>query len=227
VILYAQKDGIAIADRLVDHGVACIVILPEKLDQLYHCLRLIANAAGQPERADRAVAACEGMIRKVQNKVKDIADDQRLRVYFASAMGPFFTTSGDLLQDEIITKAGGVNVSHDLKGYFREISPERFIDWNPDLVIGSAPVMDRLRQTLRQPQYGMVKAVVDQRIRRFPSNLAPWDFPSPLSAVGIMWLAVQCYPDRFADIDIMNEIDHFHIALFGKSFQALGGKLGN
>ena len=46
VILFAQKDGIAIADRLGDHGVAAIVILPEKMQTLFDNLRLIAEEAG-------------------------------------------------------------------------------------------------------------------------------------------------------------------------------------
>jgi iron complex transport system substrate-binding protein len=38
-------------------------------------------------------------------------------------------------------------------------------------------------------------------------------------------LARTCYPERFADVDLAAEIDRFHLALFGKSFAELGGRL--
>jgi iron complex transport system substrate-binding protein len=225
VILFAQKDGVAIADRLVDHGVAAIVILPEKIDSLYATLRLIAEAAGAPESAEAPIAACRRVLERVQQRVASIAPDRRKLVYFAAPQGLFFTASGDLLQDEMIAMAGGINAGHDLSGYFREISPEQFIAWNPDLVLVSGHGAQRGLEKLEEPQFARVSAVAAGRIYRFPSNIGPWDFPSPLSALGVLWLAQTCYPEQFADVDLAAEIDRFHLALFGKSFAELGGRL--
>lgn len=225
VILYAQKDGIAIADRLIGHGVAAIVILPEKMETLYDTLRLIADAAGGARQADTAIAECRRVVRLVGQRVAAIEADRRKRLYFASPRGIFSTATGDLLQDEMITMAGAVNVAHHLSGYFREISPEQFIDWNPDIVLLSGHRHHGSHDMLQQPQFAGVTAVANGRIYKFPSNIAHWDFPSPLSALGILWLAETCYPEQFADIDLAAEIDRFHLALFGKRFADLGGQL--
>lgn len=225
VILFAQKDGIAIADRLGQHGVAAIVILPEKMQSLYNTLELIAAAAGAPQKAAHAVAACRRMVQLVNQRVGHLAADRRKRVYFSSPRGIFSTATGDLLQDEMMTLSGAVNVGHALSGYFREISPEQFIAWNPDIVLMSGHNHHHNHDLLRQPQFAGVAAVHTGRIYTFPSNIAPWDFPSPLSALGILWLADMCYPDQFTDIDLAAEINRFHTALFGKDFSELGGKL--
>ena len=225
VILFAQKDGIAIADRLGEHGVAAIVILPEKMEALYETLRLIAGAAGAPQQAQRAIAECRRVVDLVAQRVADIRDEHRQRAYFSSPRGIFSTATGDLLQDEMITMAGAVNVGHHLSGYFREISPEQFIAWNPDIVLQSGHRHHSSHGILKQPQFAAVPAVANGRIYRFPSNIAHWDFPSPMSALGILWLAEICYPDRFRDLDMAAEIDRFHMALFGKSFAELGGKM--
>lgn len=225
VILFAQKDGIAIADRLRDHGVAAIVILPEKMQTLYDTLRLIAEAAGAPQQAENAIAECRRVVKLVRQRVGAIDAVQRTRVYFSSPRGIFSTATGDLLQDEMITMAGAVNVGHALSGYFREISPEQFIAWNPDIVLKSGHHHHGSHNLLQQPQFAGVAAVAARRIYTFPSNIAHWDFPSPLSALGILWLAETCYPERFADLDMQAEIDRFHVALFGKDFGSLGGKL--
>lgn len=225
VILFAQKNGIAIADRLKDHGVAAIVILPEKIQSLYETLTLIAEAAGAPQQAEHAIAACRHVVQLVGRRVDSIEADRRKIVYFASPRGIFSTATGDLLQDEMIGMAGGVNAGHGLSGYFREISPEQFIAWDPDIVIISGHSHHHNHNVLQQPQFAGVSAVAAGRIYRFPSNIAPWDFPSPLSSLGILWLAEACYPERFTDVDIRYEIDRFHLALFGRRFADLGGKL--
>lgn len=225
VVLFAQKDGIAIADRLGDHGVAAIVILPEKMQTLYDTLRLIAEAAGAPQQAENAIAECRRVVELVGQRVGAIDADHRTRVYFSSPRGIFSTATGDLLQDEMITMAGAVNVGHALSGYFREISPELFIAWNPDIVLMSGHSHHHDHDLLQQPQFAGVSAVAARRIYTFPSNIAHWDFPSPLSALGILWLAETCYPEQFAALDMQAEIDRFHVALFGKTFGSLGGKL--
>jgi iron complex transport system substrate-binding protein len=130
-----------------------------------------------------------------------------------------------MLQDEIIRMAGGINAGHALSGYFREISPEQFIAWNPDVVVMSGPNVRRGREILQQPQFAGVKAVAGGRIYAFPSNIAPWDFPSPLSVLGVLWLAKTCYPQRLAHVDLDAEIDRLHRVLFGKGFAELGGRL--
>jgi iron complex transport system substrate-binding protein len=225
VILFAQKDGIAIADRLVDHGVAAILILPEKMESMYATLRIIAEAAGAPEKAEQPIAACRHVLELVAQRVASIAPDRRKVVYFAAPQGLFFTASGDLLQDEMVSMAGGTNAGHALTGYFREISPEQFIAWNPDLVLVSGHGAQRGLKKLEEPQFARVAAVAANRIYQFPSNIAPWDFPSPLSTLGVLWLARTCYPEQFTDVDLAAEIDRFHLSLFGKSFAELGGRL--
>lgn len=224
VILYAQKDGIVLADRLVDHGVPAIVIVPETMQSLYDTLNLIAAAAGVPQRAEKAVGTCRRVVASTRQRVSRIKAGQRKVVYFASPLGLFSTATGDLLQNEMITAAGAVNAGRSLKGYFREISPEQFIAWNPDVIVLSVHGHHRGYKTLRQPQFAAVSAVAANRIYTFPSNIAPWDFPSPLSALGVLWLAAKCYPEQFADLDLDAEIEKFHVDLFEKGFAELGGK---
>ena len=83
----------------------------------------------------------------------------------------------------------------------------------------------RALPVLGQPPYANVAAVARHRVHPFPSNIAPWDFPSPLSAAGVLWLAARCYPERFTDVNLIDEVERLHLAFFGKGFGALGGKL--
>ncbi|MFZ7110791.1 MAG: ABC transporter substrate-binding protein [Desulfatiglandales bacterium] len=227
VLLYAQKDGIRLADRLVEQGIPALIILPETFAGLESALRLIAWAADQQGRADRVLKEGERILDLVEKRVGSISGNQRKVVYYASSMGLFSTTTGSLIQDEIICKAGGANASHGLTGYFREISPEQFIKWNPDLIAVSMHGRGQAVRVLSRPEFRQVRAVETGRMYLFPSNLAPWDFPSPLSTLSVLWLGKRLYPDRFEDVNLEAEIDRFHVTLFGKSFTAMGGDLND
>lgn len=225
VLLYAQKDGIKIADRLVKYGIPALVILPETFEGLNRTLMLIAEAVGEPARAARVMSESNRLLSFVAGKVRQVPEEERKIVYYASSEGVFSTATGSLLQDEIISRAGGVNAGHELSGYFREISPEQFIQWDPDLVAASLSARAQAARVLSRPEFKQVKAVANGEVYLFPSNLAPWDFPSPLSTLGVLWLGKRLYPERFEDLDVIAEIDRFHQVLFKKSFTAMEGEL--
>lgn len=225
VLLYAQKDGIKIADRLVSLGIPALVILPETFQGLQKTLGLIAEAAGRPTCTGPAFCETERVLSLVGRRVGDMPPGERKTVYYASSMGMLSTATGSLLQDEIIRKAGGNHAGHALTGYFKEISPEQFIKWNPDVVVFSCAGRKNVASVTARPHFEQVRAVADGQLYVFPSDLAPWDFPSPLSTLGVLWLADKLYPERFADVDMPEETDRFHYALFKKRFSEMGGRL--
>ncbi len=132
-----------------------------------------------------------------------------------------------MLQDDIMSRAGLFNVAHELKGYFQDVSPEQFIAWDPQIVVLSRNLGPQTINRLKDPALQRVHAIRAKQIYRFPSNLVSWDFPSPLSALGTLWLAHKAYPGLFADEDLEKESDWFHQKIFGRTFQELGGSLND
>ncbi|MDA3898101.1 MAG: ABC transporter substrate-binding protein [Desulfobacteraceae bacterium] len=223
VVLYAQKDGRVLADRLAVMGIPAVIILPESFDSVKKSLEIIARAAGNLEKAKQIEAVMDTMLDQVAARIKTIPMAERKTGYFASPRGLFSTATGNMLQDEIMGRAGIINVAHDLNGYFQDISPEQFIAWNPDIVILSRNLGRQTLKRLNNPALSQVRAIRTKAIYRFPCNLAPWDFPSPLSVLGTLWVAKTIYPGLFADTDMNEQSNRFHQALFGKSFQEMGG----
>ncbi len=225
VILYAQKDGILTADRLVRSGIPAIVILPESLASIEETLRIIARAAGCPERADTVIQAIDHVMDMVHTRTAGLKAQERKTVYYAGPEGFFTTAPGDMLQDEMISQAGGINAAHDLTGFFKSISPEQLVQWNPDAVFACREIRSSAGKYLGKPELAEVEAVKFGQFFCIPSSLAPWDFPSPLSVLGVLWAGKRLYPDRFHDIDLIKEIDGFHEILFSRSFTEMGGRL--
>ena len=227
VILYAQKDGLDLAGRFELMKIPCIIILPETFESVKKSLEVIALAAGVAERSQRVCSIMDKVLDLVEKRVGTLALDRRKTAYFASSRGLFNTATGNMLQDEIFTRAGVINVAHDLNGYFQDISPEQFMGWNPDMVILSQHLNKSVVKQISDPALNRVTAVAKRAVFRSPSDLAPWDFPSPLAVLGTLWLANKAYPGLFRDVDINQEIDQFHLKLFGKSLSSMGGNLND
>jgi len=227
VVLYAQKDGLELADRLATLGISAVIIFPEDFPGLVRSLQVLAEAVGEPERAVTVQKAMDHVLNLVKNRISSLSDDSRPVVYYASPQDFFSTASGRMLQDDMIARAGGLNAGHVLDGYFQPVSPEQVLAWNPDLIAVSRRIAASLSENLNRPEIKMVKAVATGRVYLFPSKLAPWDFPSPLAALGVLWLGVRLHPDLFQDLDLIKEVDAFHRLLFNRTFTEMDGSLAD
>ncbi len=225
VILYAQKDGLYLAERLESMGISAIIILPESMDNIRKSLEIIARAVGLPQQSSGAINAMDEVLSLVTSRTKSIPLRDRKKAYFASSRSFFNTAAGNMLQDNILNRAGMINVSHKLTGYFQDISPEQFLNWNPDIIFLSRNLYTEGLAPLHNPALQRVSAINHKRIHRFPGSLAPWDFPSPLSALATLWAAMQAYPERFNDIDLTAYANTFHQHLFNQTMVDMGGVL--
>ncbi|MFA5906012.1 MAG: ABC transporter substrate-binding protein [Desulfobacula sp.] len=227
VILYSQKEGLSVADRLSAMNIPSIVILPETFGSLKDSLRVIAGAAGEPEKFLRVEKLMDGVINLVTQRLSGLPKENLKTGYFASALGLFNTTTGNMIANEIFDKAGIKNVSSHLSGYFQDISPEQLVKWNPDIMVLSQHFKKGETQRLSDKALKEIKAVSNKAVYRCPSSLAPWDFPSPLSVLATLWIAQKAYPERFADINIKAAADEFHQELFQKTMTQMGGTISD
>lgn len=225
VILYSQKDGLSLAGRLNSIGIPSIIIFPETFNSIQESIRLIANAAGDSEKAEPIVQQMNEVINLLDQRLSGLSIAEKKTGYFASSRGLFSTTTKDMLQDEIFNKAGIINVSHHLSGYFQDISPEQLIKWDPDIMVFSQHMKKSETKRLDNKALKKIAAVSKKTVYRCPSTLAPWDFPSPMSVLASLWLACKVYPERFSDIEFIKRADEFHLNLFGKTLAQMGGKI--
>ncbi len=225
VILYSQKEGPSIAERLDIMKIPSIIIFPETFETIKDAMRLIAKAAGEPEKMPNVERQMDEVLNLVTQRLDGLAEEQKKTGYFSSAIGLYSTTTGSMLQDEIFKHAGIKNVSSHLTGYFQDISPEQLVNWNPDIMVLSQHLKAGETRRLSEKPLQQIKAISQKAVYRCPSSLAPWDFPSPLSVLATLWIAKKAYPKRFSDIDTVKQADVFHKALFGKSMTQMGGVL--
>lgn len=225
VIFYSQNDGLSATKKLTAMGIPSLVIFPESFDSIQQAMAVIAQAIGETQRMDPVRQHMDAVLSLVDERLADLPDSRKKNGYFASTLGLFSTTTGNMLQDEIFSRAKISNVSSHLTGYFQDISPEQLVEWNPDIMVLSQHMKKSHIRLLDLAPLQGITAITQNCVYRCPSSLAPWDFPSPLAVLATLWVAKKAYPEKFSDIDIQDQADAFHLNLFGKTMTQMGGAL--
>jgi iron complex transport system substrate-binding protein len=90
---------------------------------------------------------------------------------------------------------------------------EQIASWNPDKMfvipwytLDQRQVLASLRS---DPRWSLLQAVKGNELYIFPSDIFGWDSAEPRWILGMTWLATKILPDRFADIDMKEEIYQF------------------
>jgi iron complex transport system substrate-binding protein len=118
-------------------GIRVLDLRTRTIGEMLAGLRQIGEAVGQPSRAAAVAAAMEAELEAVAAGYRDLPREQLPRVFVEIWDNPLTTAGGDSYLDDVLTRAGGVNVAHEIReGYFH-VNPEKVIEWNPDVIVAT------------------------------------------------------------------------------------------
>ncbi|MFW5799980.1 MAG: ABC transporter substrate-binding protein [Spirochaetota bacterium] len=226
VILYPNNPQPVIR-KLNIQNIPSIVIEPESIKKIKETILLLGKVLNAKNNTDLLINYYDSIIKEINEELDSAYGKDKIKkpkVYYADS-NLLDTISGEMLQSDMINRAGGINISGHLKGWKQSVSYEELIKWNPDIIIISSFSNLLPDEILNNEQIRDLSAVQSKRVFKMPSNLDPWDFPAPNSIMGIYWLAHQFYPD-FIDFEKFNsKVNKFYKDIYGISFDQLGGKL--
>lgn len=228
VILFPGNDNETIIEQLATQKIPAVVINPESIEEILECIELLGDVLGREAQAKELIAYYIESLELVESRVSNISLDQRKKVYLAGSNGLLSTTSSDMYQHHLIEQAGGINVASSLNGGWNQVSAEQLIKFNPDFITSVQYSKGNVAQEISDnKQFSNIEAIKNKQVYIFPSNLGGWDMPEPRSILGILWLSNMLYPEEFTDMDILKEIEEFHLNFYGKNFTELGGILND
>lgn len=223
VILHSGKGMDEIYQQLSDQGIVCITVVPESLEDMKKTAKILGVVFDQEEQSEEVIAYYDSVLEMIDDRVGDIPKEERKTVYMTGG-DTLKTVSKDLYQHYLIESARGVSVSEEMTGYFPQVSAEQIVEWNPDAMFSIFHNFDgTVESIVTNPQFSSIDAVKNKEVYKFPSKLGAWDYPEPRSALGLLWLAAKLYPAEFEDINLIEEVNNFHIKFYGKSYEELGG----
>jgi len=163
--------------------------------ELFDAIRAIGQATERTTEAEALVARMQTELDAVAARLAAIDEAHRPRVFVEVEESPLMTAGAGSFIDEMISRAGGRNVAHDVRGGYPRIDPEQVIAWNPDVILvghGGSPG-EAAKRLAVHIGWSEVSAV---RQRRVIDDIDP-DLlfrPGPRLVEGVKRLAERLHP---------------------------------
>jgi len=194
----AIKDGNpkSVIDRLESFRIPVYAVDPRNLDSVMETIVSIGGLLGAGDRADTLVKNMQTRISDVRKLVATASS--RPGVFFQIGTAPVVSVGTKTYIHELITLAGGVNVTAGDTPYPR-FGKEQLMALSPDIVIITSMTReDAFEKVFEQwNKWPQIKAVRDRRIYKADSDL--FDRPSPRLVDGLEVLVKLIHPELFGD----------------------------
>jgi iron complex transport system substrate-binding protein len=203
--------------KLQKSNIPYIVIDFRTIKEQQAAIELIGTVVGAADKAARYNAYYQACIERVQGKVKNIPDAQRIKVYHsvneATRTGELNSLSADCLR---VAGADNVALSKDHQPTADNkynASIEQIVLWDPDIIlVNEAATQDVF---LQNKQWSGLKAVQERKVYLLPSGVSRWGHPGALETpLAVLWTAKTLYPALFAEIDMVAETKQFYQEFF-------------
>jgi iron complex transport system substrate-binding protein len=169
------------------------------------------------DQAEKLLEFRSSILTKINETVKDIPEDEKVRVYYAEGPTGQATDPSGSQHSQVIDICGGINVADcplTPGNGMTQVSIEQIMNWNPEAIITSSPQF--YRTVYSDPLWTSIEAVQNNRVYLAPQNPFCWiDRPQgPHLIIGTAWTAKMLYPDLFADMDLDSLTREFYSEFF-------------
>lgn len=124
-----------VAKLLSNSGIEILDLRIRNFGELFEALREIGQATETLQRAEKIVDAMQDELKEIAEKFKQIQPSQRPKVFVEIWYDPITTAGQASFINEVITRAGGINVAGNIKQAYPRVNPEKVIEWNPDVIV--------------------------------------------------------------------------------------------
>ena len=212
----------SLIDQFEEIGVPTAVLLPvdQGFDSITNAISILGALLNEQERAVAINAFFESKIEAAQAVAAQITDQPR--VMFTGGSAPTRVAHRRMLQSVMMETVGAINVARDIDhgGDFADVSLEEIIAWNPEVIYVPTYASYTVDDILNDPAWVSVQAVMDGRVYEFPSQLDPWDYPTPSTSMGLVWLMHNLYPELYTMEQVMRDANEFYQLVYGQTFTA-------
>ena len=123
------------AAALRHSGIQILRVNTSDFSEIFGAFREIGREVGKPRQGEQVVAAMQAELKTIAERHRAIPHSRRPRVFVELWHDPITTVGRRSHIDDVIARAGGVNVARELDSAYPTINPEKVIDWNPDVIL--------------------------------------------------------------------------------------------
>lgn len=197
----------------------------ETPEQYPRDLKTLGQLFQNPEQAARLSAYFQDKADAIAQAVSGLTDAQKPRtllLYYSEKDGAvaFNVPPMGWMQTLEIKTAGGAPVWADANpgSGWTKVNFEQVAAWNPDVIFVvaySSPINEVTAMLKADPQWKNLKAVQENKLYGFATDVYSWDQPDTRWILGLAWVAGKLHPDLFPDLDITQTAQTFYQDLYG------------
>jgi cobalamin transport system substrate-binding protein len=194
-----EKTALPAMEKL---GLTVIVTVDKTLEDILNDIKLVGHVNGKDKAAATLVDSLNTRIQAVVSKTSTLPPEQRVKVLYVIWHDPIWTMGGNTFVNDLIWKAGGVNIFADDFEKARVVSLESIIEKNPQVIIvsGMATTGDLIYNNIKkETRLSGVDAMTNNRIYKISdANLT--ERPGPRIVDGLEEVARLLHPEIFGTI---------------------------
>jgi len=206
-------------------GIPVVYVDFETPDQYNRDLVTLGQIFQNETRAQEVAKYYQDKVTAITDQTSKLTDDQKpkvLVVYYNTNNNAVALNVPPLsfIQTTQVIDAGGDPVWKDAKlgNSWTTVTIEQIAAWNPDVIFVVAyfsPVNDVVTSLKADPQWSELKAVKDNKIYGFATDVYSWDESDTRWILGLTWEASKLHPELFPNLDIKTEAQNFYQTIYG------------
>jgi iron complex transport system substrate-binding protein len=195
---------------LEQKGVTVVAVYPESIPELYEVMRMEGKLFGKEKKVEAVIAKMEVMFNLIRHRVANIPTTTRKKALYLTGKQTRVNGRIGITQD-LFTMMALDNVAQELGERSADVSLEKIISWNPDLIYIWGNARYSATDLIKNQQWRHINAIKKANVHKAPK----WGTWSPRLAPITLWMAATAYPERFKDIDVTKTIDRFYRDVYG------------
>ena len=182
----------ALIDRLRARNIPVYVLHPKNVADVLSALRGLAELTGHQAQGEKLAMDAERRLLALSTR---LARRPRPRTALLVWDDPITLAGGGAYLNDVIARAGGVNVATDLKAPYPTLDAEAFLARNPETIILAAHDNSRLAPMMTRPGIRSTAAARNKKVFTVPEDLLLRAGPRLIG--GIEATARRLHPDAF------------------------------
>ena len=195
---------------LEQKGLPVIAVYPESVPELYDVMRMEGKLFGREKQVEGAIAKMEEIFSLIRSRTANIAIARRKKAIYLTGK-PSKVNGRVGVTNDLFTMMGLDNGGREINERSSEVSLERIVFWNPDMIFIWGSARYSAADLMNNPQWRHIKAIRNRDVHKEPR----WGTWSPRLAPIALWMAATAYPEQFRDIDVTKTIDKFYRDVYG------------
>ena len=194
-----QATYVDLAQRLQSQTGIPYLLFDGRFERTAETYRLLGEATGRSERAERLARYAEGTLADVRQRLSGLQASEGPRVYYARGPDGLETGLTGSINTELLDWMGVRHFGQARRGGLARVSLEAVLAWDPEVIV---TIDHQFASSVRHhPAWRGVSAVRSGRVHLSPKLPFGWvDFPPSVNRLpGVWWLGRAIYPDRFPD----------------------------